>query len=128
MEKVFTIVLFGILSITVLILIKKYIPSYALVASILLGCVITLFLLEEISEIRAFITSFGEKSGLNSQWLGTIIKITLISFLGQWGVQMCIDAGERSVADKMEMAIKIIVLVICIPYIELIFSFAMELE
>ena len=40
-----------------------------------------------------------------------------MAFLGEWGVQLCKDAGENAIAVKLEMGVKIVLLVLCIPVI-----------
>lgn len=50
-------------------------------------------------------------------WLGPLLKIVGVAFLGEWGVQLCRDAGENAIAVKLEMGVKIVLLVLCIPVI-----------
>ncbi len=128
MDKIFLIILFGIGAVFIILTIKKYAPEYALLASICAGSIIILFVITDMGEIVSFISSIKEFGKLNNQWLKSMVKIALMSFLGQWGTQICRDAGENSIADKMETAIKILVLVICLPYINTLFKMAAELN
>lgn len=128
MDKIFLIILFGITTVFIILAIKKQSSDYALAISICAGCIIILFVISDILEIITFISSVIEYGQINGEWAGSIGKIALISFAGQWGIQICRDAGENSIADKMETAVKILVLIICLPYINMIFKMAAEIS
>ena len=115
MDKIFLIIFFGIGAVFIILAIKKYAPEYALGASICACCAVIVFVLSDIGEII-------------SQWSGSIFKIALISFIGQWGISICRDAGENSIADKLETAVKVLVLIICLPYINMLFKMAEEIN
>ena len=127
MNKIYLIVLFGIACLFIIITIKKYAPEYAMVASICAGINIITFVVVDFSEIIDFFSSVSNMGGISNRWMKSIMQITSICFLGQWGIQLCRDAGENSIADKMETAIKILVLIICLPYINMLFEMANNL-
>lgn len=126
MDKLYLITLFGIASVFIITAIKKYSPDYAFVSSICAGIIIVFFVISEIIEIRKYILSWSE-TGINVQYASTLMKICVISFLGQWGIQLCRDAGENVIADKMETAIKVIVIVLCFPYIDMLFKMVAQI-
>lgn len=126
MDKLYLITLFGIASVFIITAIKKYVPDFAFVSSICAGVIIVFFVIGEIIEIRSYILSWIE-TGINVQYASTLMKICAISFLGQWGIQLCRDAGENVIADKMETAIKVIVIVLCFPYIDMLFKMVAQI-
>ena len=127
MEKIYLVTLFSIASVFIITAIKKYAPDFALVSSICAGAIVIFFVIAEIVEIRSYILSWAE-NGINVQYASTLIKICVISFLGQWGIQLCRDAGENVIADKMETAIKVIVIVLCFPYIDMLFKMVAQIQ
>lgn len=128
MDKIFLIIFFGIGAVFIILAIKKYAPEYALGASICACCMVVVFVLSDIGEIISFISNIIAYGKINSQWSGSIFKIALISFIGQWGISICRDAGENSIADKLETAVKVLVLIICLPYINMLFKMAEEIN
>lgn len=126
MDKLYLITLFGIASVFIITAIKKYAPDFAFVSSICAGVIVVFFVIGEINEIRKYILSWME-NGINVQYAATLMKICVISFLGQWGIQLCRDAGENVIADKMETAIKVIVIVLCFPYIDMLFKMVAQI-
>ncbi len=126
MDKLYLITLCGIASVFIITVIKKYSPDFAFVSSICAGVIIVFFVIGEIIEIRNYILSWI-KNGINLDYAVTLMKICVVSFLGQWGIQLCRDAGENVVADKMETAVKVIVIVLCFPYIDMLFKLVAQI-
>ncbi len=44
-----------------------------------------------------------------------MLKVTGIAYLAQFGMQLCIDAGQSSIASKIELAGKIMIMIISAP-------------
>ena len=57
------------------------------------------------------------KSGINKEFLTIILKITVIAYIVEFGKNICIDAGQSSIATKLEMAGKVIIVVLSLPII-----------
>ena len=127
MEKLIYLVLFSVGAVFVILLIKKYLPDYSLIASVCVSCMIIFLVTSEISEITKSILSFASEGDSSGQWTSSVIKVSLISFIGQWGCGICRDAGEISIADKLETAVKIMILIICLPYINMLFTVAKDI-
>ncbi|MBR2861776.1 MAG: hypothetical protein IKB86_08070 [Clostridia bacterium] len=124
MDKIFSIVAFALVAVCTLILIKKYAPEFTVGASICIGCALIFFILEDVVDIRQKLNVLN----VSAEWISSVVKITFISFVGQWGVQLCRDAGENSIADKVELAVKILVLTVCLPYVDKLITFATEIQ
>lgn len=127
MDKLYLIVLFGIASVFIIIAIKKYSADFAFVASLCAGCIIIFFVVSEIGQVRDYVVKWTDNTLIDSKYAGTLMKICIISFVGQWGIQLCRDAGEGSIADKMETAVKVIMVILCFPYIDMLFKLVSEI-
>ena len=44
-----------------------------------------------------------------------VLKVTGIAYLAQFGMQLCNDAGQTSIAGKIELAGKIMMMVVSAP-------------
>ncbi len=127
MDKLFLIILFGIASVFIIMAIKKHSAEFAFIASLCAGCIILFFVVTEIGQVREYINKWTKSTLINSEYSKTLIKISIISFVGQWGIQLCRDAGEGTIADKMETAVKVIMVILCFPYIDMLFNLVAEL-
>ena len=127
MDKIYLVVLFGIASVFIIMAVKKHSVEFAFVASFCAGCIILFFVVGEIGQVREYITKWTDNTLINSKYAGTLLKICIISFVGQWGIQLCRDAGEGAIADKMETAVKVIMVILCFPYIDMLFKLVSEI-
>jgi stage III sporulation protein AD len=127
MDELVLILLFALASVFVIQAVKKHSPQFAFVASICAGCIILIFISPKLEYVVSYIEKWQGYSNINTEWLESIIKICVVCFVGQWGIQICRDAHESSIADKMEMAIKIIILIMCFPYIDALFDLAVNI-
>lgn len=100
-----------ILSITV----KKQNPEISLLISIVTGVLLFLFLCTRLSEVIAVLKQTADAAGINTVYLGIVLKIIGIAYIAQFGVQLCTDAGESSIASKIELAGKVLIMVVSIP-------------
>jgi len=65
--------------------------------------------------IIEFIDELNRKS--NTKFIGILLKITGISILTEYAVSICKDSGESSIANKIDLGGKVIVISISIPVI-----------
>jgi len=107
----------GLISLIIIIIIKQYRPEFSTYVSIIAGILIITLSLEKLTGIINILTSLSNKTGLNSEYLGILLKITGIAILTEFGVSICNDAGESAIATKIDLGGKIIIISISIPII-----------
>lgn len=107
----------GLISLIIIIVIKQYRPEFAIYVSIITGVLIILFSVDKLSSIINILTSLSNKTGLNSQYLEILLKITGIAILTEFAVAICNDAGESAIATKVDFGGKIIIISLSIPII-----------
>jgi stage III sporulation protein AD len=98
-----------------LIIIRKERPEMAVLLAIAAAGLILLALLKSISQVVTVFESLALKSQINLSYLKLIIKIVGLAYLAGFGAQICKDAGEGSMAAKIELAGKIFILSLGIP-------------
>ena len=117
MEDVIKIVGIGLITLVLIIIIKQYRPEFAIYISILAGICIILLSLNKISNIINLLQQICNKSGVNSKFLEILLKMTGIAFLAEFAISICKDAGEGSIASKIELGSKAIIISMSIPII-----------
>ena len=106
---------------TVLILIvKEQKPMFAFLLASFTGIAIFLFLLGKISSVIHVLENLAEKSDVQPVFFKTILKIIGIAYIAEFGAQIVRDAGQEAVASKIELAGKILIMVMAIPIITVI--------
>lgn len=101
----------------VLLLKQSSLPSLALLLSLAVGAIILLRLLPWLSEIIAVFRRLAEQSGLSQLYLSVILKIIAVSYVTEFAAGLCRDAGESALATKIELAGKVVVIVLAVPII-----------
>lgn len=117
MEDIIKIVGIGLITLVIIIIIKQYRPEFAIYISIISGILIILLSLDKISKIINLLENICNKSGVNSNFLGILLKMTGIAFLAEFAISICKDAGEGSIASKVELGSKAIIISMSIPII-----------
>ncbi len=115
--EVIKIVGVALVSLIIVVILKQYRPEYTIYASILAGILILTLVLDELSGIVSLLQNLANKTNINTQFLGLLLKITGIAFLAEFAVSICQDAGEGAIASKIEIGSKIIIIAMSIPII-----------
>ncbi|PYY28908.1 stage III sporulation protein AD [Paenibacillus illinoisensis] len=113
---------------TVLILIvKEQKPMFAFQISAATGIVIFMLLIGKIGAVIEVLKRLAENSGMENIYLKTVLKIIGIAYIAEFGAQIVRDAGQESIASKIELAGKVLILVLAIPIISIIIETVMKL-
>ena len=115
--EIIKIVGVSIFAVIMIIILKGYRPEMALVLSIVTGIGIMLFAIYKMSSVINVLNDLVTKSGINKDFLLIIIKVIGIAYIVEFGKNICIDAGQSSIATKLEMAGKVIIVVLTVPII-----------
>lgn len=115
--EVIKIVGVSIFAVIMIIILKNYRPEMALVLSIITGIGIVLYAISKMSSVINVLNDLVSKSGVNTDFLLIIIKVIGIAYMVEFGKNVCIDAGQSSIATKLEMAGKVVIVVLTIPLI-----------
>lgn len=108
---------FAIIASILVVVLKEQRKDIALILAIFSSIAIVFFAIGKISEIIELLDNLALKSGINKDYLMIIIKVTGIAYLVEFGKNVCIDAGQTSIATKLEMAGKVIIVSLSIPII-----------
>ena len=107
----------GLVSLIIIIILKQYRPEFAVYVSILAGIFILVLSISQISGVINLLKSLASKANINSEFLGIILKITGIAILTEFAVSICQDSGESSIASKIDIGGKVMIITISIPII-----------
>lgn len=115
--EVIKIVGVSVFAVIMIIILKNYRPEMALVLSIITGIGIMLYAISKMSSVINVLNDLVSKSGVNTDFLLVIIKVIGIAYIIEFGKNVCIDAGQSNIATKLEMAGKVVIVVLTIPLI-----------
>lgn len=109
------ICLLGIITAVISVSIRKYNSEIAFLLT-LAGCIIIfLSVIFNISTVFDTAKNIFESASVNSSYIKILLKAVGLCFICEFAVDLCIDSGQRSLANNISIAGKALVLVTAIP-------------
>ena len=107
----------AIVSVVLLLVIRQQRPEVAVLLGLAVGLAVFLMVAQRLAAVLDFLRDLASRAKVDSLYLNTILKIVGIAYMAEIGTQVCHDAGENSVASKVELAGKILILVLAMPIV-----------
>ena len=101
-------------------------PSAALIVSLCGGVLILLRAIPYLSELFLTITEVADTAGLRTDYLGLVIKVVCIAYIGEFAAQICRDVGENSLAEKADLGTKLVIMVMAMPLLKTILATVLD--
>lgn len=115
---IYKICIVGMITAVLSVLIKKDKPEMAICTTIAGGAVILFGCRKWIVGIINALESVIAKSGVSSEYFGVTLKVICVAYICQYASELCRDCGENAIGLKIELAGKLIILMLTLPLIE----------
>ncbi len=115
--EIFRIVGIGLVATIIIVILRDTRPEFALFISLITGVIIFSMILNELSYVIDTLNSLARRVNIEFAYFSTILKIIGMAYLVEFGAQISRDAGEDSIAMKIELGGKVIIMVLAIPII-----------
>lgn len=106
---------------------KKYSPEYSMLMIIMTGIFLIFNILKMLDPVFSEIKKLSENLGIFKDHIFILLKVLAISFLTQFSSDTCIDAGQTSLASKIEIAGKVLILSASLPLLKEIINIIVSL-
>ena len=93
-------------------------PELAFGAAAASGVILLLMIIASLSGVFEFFESLTERSGLESGLIKTVLKIIGIGYLTEFSASLIEDFGSKSIADKLILGGKVLILVLSLPILK----------
>lgn len=107
----------GIVATVIIIVLRTQKPEIAVQVSIVTGVVIFMLLATKLSAVIDLLGRYADRADIKPVYFTTVLKITGIAYIAEFGAEVCRDAGESSIASKIELAGKVTIVVLAVPII-----------
>ncbi|ENB9401682.1 MULTISPECIES: stage III sporulation protein AD [Bacillus cereus group] len=87
---------------------------------VFVGSVMFLLLIDQIHAILQMIERVASEAKVSNVYVETLLKIIGIAYIAEFGAQITKDAGQGAIASKIELAGKILILVMAIPILTVV--------
>lgn len=107
----------AIVATVIIAVLKAQRPEIAIQISIAAGIIVFTMILGKITAVIELLNSYSQKVDIDTIYLSTLLKIVGIAYIVEFGAEVCKDAGEGAIASKVELAGKVVIIVLAVPII-----------
>jgi stage III sporulation protein AD len=116
--EIIKIVAFALVCVILILILKNIRPEFALLLQVLSGIFIFFIILAKITGFLEVIQRLGDLVQFDKGYLEILLKIVGISYIAEFGIGFCKDAGQNAIASKLELSAKIFILIVALPVIQ----------
>ncbi|WP_369903479.1 stage III sporulation protein AD [Bacillus manliponensis] len=99
---------------------NQYKSSITSLFIVFVGAVMFLLLIDQVHAILTMIERIADQAKVSNVYVETLLKIIGIAYIAEFGAQITKDAGQGAIASKIELAGKILILVMAIPILTVV--------
>lgn len=115
--EIIQIVSIGLIATILAVILKRDRPEFSMLIGLVAGVIIFFFVISKLQVVLEVFQRISSKMDMNMQFINTIFKIIGIAYITEFGAQVCKDAGEGSIAAKIEFGGKILIMILAVPII-----------
>lgn len=113
--QIFRILGIAILGATLAVMLKPLRPELAVLVAIATGVIVLMHAVIELTGLLDTLRALAGEYGVDTGYIGTLLKILGVAYAAQFGAQICADAGESAIAGKVELFGRILILAAAAP-------------
>ncbi|MCL2229000.1 MAG: stage III sporulation protein AD [Firmicutes bacterium] len=107
----------AILTTFAVLLLKPTRPEIAAILGVAGGIIVIMLVINSLSGVIESITSIVDRTGIRNETFSALLKIIGIGYLTEFAAGICQDGGSSSMANKVILAGKVVILVLALPII-----------
>ena len=116
------VILLSIVVCVAILLLKSHNQSIGFVISISASVAILFLCLPKLNNVIHILNNISTKAGIDTTLFEILIKCLGITYITEWGINICKDAGQNALCAKIELFGRLGVVVVILPIIEQIFN------
>ncbi len=113
--EILQIVGLGLIVAVFAVLLRENRREMALFLGLGFGILVFILVLGKIGAIFTVFRDLTRRAHVDELYLVTLLKIMGIAYIAEFGAQICRDAGEGTIASKIELAGKILIMILALP-------------
>jgi stage III sporulation protein AD len=125
--EILQVVALGLIVAVFAVLLRRERPEMAMILALGFGVIIFLMVLNKLGAIITVFQDVTRRAQVDELYLTTLLKILGIAYIAEFGAQVCRDSGEGTVANKIELAGKVLIMILALPIFVAILEAIMRL-
>lgn len=114
--EIIQIVIVSLLAIILIAILDKQ-KEFGIYLSIVTGVITFIVFLDKFNTIMDLLDKMNDFINIDDMYMKILLQILGIAFVTEFGAQLCKDAKQNAIANNIELAGKVIILVIAAPII-----------
>ncbi|MDP3486423.1 MAG: stage III sporulation protein AD [Bacillota bacterium] len=115
--EIFLYVMLALAVVMASLLLRQLRPELSMILVIAASVAIMIGLLGKMATVIRLVEELAKRANVGTMHMNTLIKIMGIAYVAEYGAQICKDAGENSLASKVELAGKLTILSLSVPVV-----------
>ena len=125
--EIFKIIGVGLIVVILNLIVKQYKPEIAILLNSLGGMIIFIMIINLFGSVFSSLTEIINRAGVDTELFGTLIKIIGVGYITEFAANICVDMQNNSIADKILLGGKLVVLTLSMPILKGIVDLIAEL-
>jgi stage III sporulation protein AD len=125
--EILQVVALGLIVAVFAVLLRRERPEMAMILALGFGVIVFLMVLNKLGAIITVFQDVTRRAQVDELYLTTLLKILGIAYIAEFGAQVCRDSGEGTVANKIELAGKVLIMILALPIFVAILEAIMRL-
>ncbi|CAM3599976.1 MAG: Stage III sporulation protein AD [Hydrogenibacillus schlegelii] len=125
--EIWQIVGIGLTATALSLVLKAERPAFAFFVVLVAGVMLFFLILDDVVKIVALLADLAQRAKVNTLFVATILKIVAVAYIADFAAQISRDAGEGSIAGKIELGGKLMILLMAVPIIEALIEAVLRL-
>ena len=125
--SIFNIAGAAIVTAVLAIVMRQQKQEYSTFIGVAAGIMLLLFISVNAAPVFEFMGALADLAKLPQGHIAILFKSLGICYVTQFAADVCRDAGETGIAGKVELAGKIVILVLAMPMFETVLKMAVDL-
>lgn len=105
----------GVITAVISVSLRKYNSEIAFLITIAGSIIIFLSVIVNISSLFETVKNIFNTASVNVEYIKVLFKAVGLCFISEFAVDLCMDAGQRTLANNISIAGKVLVLVTAVP-------------
>lgn len=112
----------GVTASVLSLMLKKDRPEFSLIIAMTAGVIIVFLILPAAQNAASLIMTISEIAGIGGEYITVIIKSCAVAMITGVCASTCRDAGNSSLAMKLEIAGRVAIIILAMPVINTLFN------
>lgn len=100
------------------LVLRRMRPEMGAALSIAAGLMVLLLAIPMVAQVMSGLSDMAQSGGVSDGYMAQLLKVAGVSLLMDFAAQTCRDAGEESLAMKAELAGRVMLLALALPFMQ----------